>query len=312
MPDEELRSGRVYHPTDQPLSGPATTARRTSPAARGAGDRAEGDARLEYILRRAAERGQLPGGTQPIDSSKDEAAWSGRPLAGGKGNVGRAMGQATLGSTKAGEVSSTSGPVPRRPNLVQHPAGPTSASAAAEDDRRRTESFRRIEIGSLSVRIEELERQILRRTIMLACAVAFGVLSAVAAVGLAVMGHPDPPQADQAGAAAFVPEAQSNPSQAAESSNPPTPFEPSHAPPPSSAVARGASAGLADPPRATERQRPVPQTDPLPAEPPAAMTELGQPEGSRAGFGRAGWCPRGCNPPRRSGAGRSWTGRFLA
>ena len=116
---------------------------------------------------------QPPCGIHQVDYRKDEADESGH------------------GPSEAVEVSLTGGPATGRQPLLQPMS--SSNSPVAVEDLRWLEAYQRSEIRFLSVKVEELEQRIRRRTIMLAGAVAFGVLSIATAAGVVVAWLPEEP-----------------------------------------------------------------------------------------------------------------------
>lgn len=89
--------------------------------------------------------------------------------------------------------------MPGEETRPERPSRPADALAVKEDHPRWLEGFLRSENRALSARVEELEGQLRRRTIMLVGAVTFATLSAAVGVGIAVLRLPEPPWASLSG-----------------------------------------------------------------------------------------------------------------
>jgi hypothetical protein len=89
--------------------------------------------------------------------------------------------------------------LPGEETRPERPSRPADALAVKEDHPRWLEGFLRSENRALSARVEELEGQLRRRTIMLVGAVTFATLSAAVGVGIAVLRLPEPPWASLSG-----------------------------------------------------------------------------------------------------------------
>ncbi len=183
------------------------------------------------------------GGSDADARDQNTAVRSDRPFIGDQENdpAREATQRDGLNDVRAGEMNLASEPMPYQEAVVQPLSVPISASADEEKHCRWVVSHQRAEIYYLDARTEELERQVRRRTIMLAVAVVFAVLSAVTASLIAIMHLTEVPSADQVRAAVSSPLMQADPARPARNSGRPLSSEPLIVPPGSSEASEAAT-----------------------------------------------------------------------
>jgi hypothetical protein len=204
LPGEETRPWRLLWLADQSSPG-AATATRPAPSEAGAdGAAVEADARLRALLHKAAERGRAGSVVPELGSGVAEG---GPASTGGGGDdpTPKPVAQEDHNSVESRETGPAREPAPQQA-LVERPGGAATALTEDENHRRWLVAYQRSEIQALSAHVEELERRLRWRTIMLAMTAAFGLLGAVATLSLMVARFAEPPPAGQAsGTAPGVP-----------------------------------------------------------------------------------------------------------